>query len=141
MTTNDFKTITNMSIAMHWHREGEKPVAMYKAVGIKSLVDEEDGEATVVFTIQPAAIDFLIGMDQGHVEVRFDSLSLDNPFAGKSFMTIKDIKPFRVSVENLAPLELPTKEILFIVKARCGIDWGLFKELNPNYKGDWRHEN
>ncbi len=141
MGLEEFKAVTNMSIAMYWHKEGEKPVAMKAAVGIKSLVDKDDAEATVVFTIQPVAIDFLIGMDQGHIEVRFDSLSMDNPFAGKSFMTITDIRPVQVSVENLAPLELPSKEILFIVKARCGIEWGLFKELNPSYRGDWRHES
>ena len=134
---NDLK-LTNLSMSMFWYKGNNEIVPLVRMVGVKKIVDREDGMATVTFSIHPSAVEFVTGMKTGHVEIRFNAIPLDSPFAGMRFADLTDIVPIQVSVEEITSLDVMEKEMFFIVMAKCRIAWHIFQEINPELSDDWR---
>ena len=128
---------TNLSISAFWHKDDDV-VPLHGNVGLDRIDDNIEDKSFVRFTIHPDALEFLGKMSHGYVETRFDALPLDNPFAGKPFVTLKEIRPVRVTIEQPIPYNLPAKEMYFTVKASCIVEWHVFQEFIPGFQGDWR---
>ena len=120
------KVLTNLSIHAFWHREGKEVESLHSTVGVERVTDSEGG-ARVYFTIRPSGLEFLAGMREGHIELRYNSLSMSNPFSGKQLIVLSNIDPYHITLENLNPLEAPAYELVFKVRARCVLEWDLIQ--------------
>jgi hypothetical protein len=124
---NEENPLSNLSITSFWYRDDDTAVPLYSMVGIDRII-QRGKEGTVHFSIRPGGLYFLANMREGYVEIRFNAIPLNNPFAGRKLIIARELKPYHITLENLNPLDIPARELFFIVKATCVLDWGIIDD-------------
>lgn len=130
------KKLLKRELRLFWHYEDEVFPISDSVIITELWTDFLHDKGGIQMVVAATAKDFIVNFQRGTIDVRYNVIPEDSPFAGELFCIFKDLKPSSVHIDPLTVWDPGNSLVEFQIRANCTIQWFyLEEEIKKHFEG------